>query len=521
MYNTRVLIVDDEEIVRDSIREILIPRKKEDQGLDEAALDLFDEEETVAEEMIHSYHPEFELDEANNGKTGLDKVIQATESGNPFAVIFLDMRMPGWDGLKTCVEIRKIDPKAQIFFVTAYTDRSIDEIIQQAGGDVGYLSKPFVQEEILQLATKGIYDWYRLTNLEHLLDIVGQIGFGETQLNTLLVNILQQIANYVGTEYSILGRFDENGEFEVLTQMGVGDDRLEITRLLDKLDFSKMNKVEMHEGVLVCPLEQYCILSIPRGGRIFNQEKIYLLHLFVENAVRAIKNSELNAKLIQKEKLSAIGEAISMVMHDIKTPIAQIQSITDLIQDDPEDTESIVELSNDILLASEHAMDIIYDVRDFVKNANLAKEPILISEYLEGIVKELEKNNKSKSVSIEVNAEQNLTGQGDPKKLKRVIVNLVNNAVEAMENHRTPSPKVSISGFREEGNIFLSIQDNGPGIPEKIKGKLFEPFVTNGKANGTGLGLAIVKQIIEAHQGSISVDSTSDGATFQISLPVS
>ncbi|MEL6191420.1 MAG: hybrid sensor histidine kinase/response regulator [Bacteroidota bacterium] len=519
MYNTKVLVVDDEEIVRDSIREILVPRKKVDQGLEEASFDLFDEEETIEEEGGNSYHPEFLMDEANNGKTGLEKVKKAVEDGKPYAVIFLDMRMPGWDGLTTCVEIRKIDPKAQVFFVTAFTDRSIEEIILQAGGDVGYLSKPFVQEEILQLATKGVYDWYRLTNLEHLLEIVGQIGFGETQLNTLLVNILQQIANYVGTEYSVLGRFDEEGKFEMVTQMGIGEERLQVARLLEKLDFSKMTKVEFHDGVLICPLEQYCILSIPRNGKIFNQEKIYLLHLFVENAVRAIRNSELSAKLIQREKLSAIGEAISMVMHDIKTPISQIQSLTELIQDDPNDTEEIVDLTNDIFLASENAMDIIYDVRDFVKNANLAKEPIQVSVYLNGIVHELQKSNGTKSVSIEVNAEEDLTGQGDPKKLKRVIVNLVNNAVEAMENHKVDSPKVSISSYGENGFVYLSIQDNGPGIPEKILNKLFDPFVTSGKANGTGLGLAIVKQIVEAHQGEISVDSSESGAKFQISLP--
>ncbi|MEL6730833.1 MAG: response regulator, partial [Bacteroidota bacterium] len=149
MDNTRVLIVDDEEIVRDSIREILLPRQKNHEALNEAAMDLFDEISPVIEEKTTGLHPNFSFDEANNGKAGLMKVKSALEAEKPYAVIFLDMRMPGWDGLKTCVEIRKIDPKAQIFFITAYTDRSIDEIIQLAGGDVGYLSKPFVHEEII------------------------------------------------------------------------------------------------------------------------------------------------------------------------------------------------------------------------------------------------------------------------------------------------------------------------------------------------------------------------------------
>lgn len=226
MHNTRILIVDDEEIVRDSIREILVPRQKVDTGLEAAAFDLFDEVEPVLKDKAQRYHPDFIFEEASNGQAGLAKVVHALETGNPFAVIFLDMRMPGWDGLKTCVEIRKVDPKAQIFFVTAFTDRSIEEIISLAGGDVGYLSKPFIHEEIIQLATKGVHDWSRLTNLERLLEIIGHINIGDAELNTLLVNILHQITDYIGAEYAAVGKLTEEGIFEEISRTGVGDDRL-------------------------------------------------------------------------------------------------------------------------------------------------------------------------------------------------------------------------------------------------------------------------------------------------------
>ncbi len=520
MQNTRVLIVDDEEIVRDSVREILVPRKKAYAGLHEAAFDLFDEVEPVVETDAHKYHPKFIFDEASNGQAGLAKVVHALETGNPYAVIFLDMRMPGWDGLKTCVEIRKVDPKAQIFFVTAFSDRSIDEIIQLAGGDVGYLSKPFIHEEIIQLATKGIYDWSRLTNLERLLEIIGHIGIGESHLNTLLVNILHQISDYVGTDYAVVGKLTEEGVFEEISRTGEGAERLRTDQLFKRIDLSKMTKVEMVEGVLVCPIENYCVLAIPSITGIVNQEKTYLIHLFIENAVRAIKNAELSKRLVQKEKLSAIGEAISMVMHDIRTPIINIQSLAEIIEEEVEDTEIVLEMTSLIVGASHHAMDIIHDVRDFIQNAPLTKDPIELNAYLTAIAKDLKPTLERHSAKIELQTPAELYVKGDPKKLKRVIVNLINNAVEAMHDHRVSNAIVSVRAAQVNGFVQLSIKDNGPGIPEKIRSKIFDPFVTTGKEGGTGLGLAIVKQIIEAHSGSITLDSSSEGAVFTILLPV-
>lgn len=519
MNNTRILVIDDEEIVRDSIREILFPRKKDDSDLLEASLDLFDEEEPILKESYSSYQPAFIMDEANNGKSGLEKVKLALEKGEPYAVIFLDMRMPGWDGLTTCMEIRKIDPKAQVFFVTAFTDRSIDEIIHLAGGDVGYLSKPFVAEEIIQLATKGIYDWQRLINLERLLEIVGQIGVASSQLNTLLINILHQISDYVGTDYAVLGKLLEGADFEVITQIGVGGERVQLDQLFKKIDLSSIKEVKMTEGFLVCPIEQYCIIALPSNSDWFNQEKVYLLHLFVENAVRAIKNTELNSQLVQKEKLSAVGQAISMVMHDIKTPIAQIRSLTEFIKEDPLDEDNTLEMTDMILEASEHAMEIISDVKDFVSNAKLRKERIDLHPYLSRIVEDVKKDKERENLKIDLEMEGELLSMGDPQKLKRVVVNLINNAYEAMEGNGIESPSIWLKASTEEEQVKLSIEDNGPGIPPKILKSLFEPFVTEGKAEGTGLGLAIVKQIVQAHQGQIEVSSSSAGAKFHISLP--
>jgi signal transduction histidine kinase len=516
----RLLIIDDEEIVRDSIREILNPEEEADfsQELGMASSDLFGEVKEVVERNTRTTHPHFEITEAKNGEEGLQKVKESIDKGTPFNVIFIDMRMPGWDGLTTCVKIRKVDPKAQISFITAFTDRSIEEIIKEVGGDVGYLSKPFIPEEIIQLATKGLYDWARLTNLEKLLEIIGHIGLGTTHLKTLLTNIQHQIADYIGTDYSILGKA-QDGLFEEISVMGVGEHRIRIDVLLEKVNLQAIHDIRLTEGVLICPLEPYYIIALPTQPELFNQEKIYLLRLFVENAVRAIRNSELNEELVKREKLSAVGQAISMVMHDIRNPIAQLKGLAELIKSDPGNKEENGTLATYILEATNNATDIITDVMDFTKNASIYKKSIELKQWVDKVIEHVRKIEEFEKVDITVKCSADMSASMDVKKMDRALINLIKNACEALVEHEVENPRVQVLCEETESAMILKISDNGPGIPDDIKLRLFDAFVTSNKAGGTGLGLAIVKQIIDAHEAYIKINQPKVGAEFEIGLP--
>jgi len=111
--------------------------------------------------------------------------------------------------------------------------------------------------------------------------------------------------------------------------------------------------------------------------------------------------------------------------------------------------------------------------------------------------------------------------QGDAEKLRRVVINLIGNAIDALDESDTPSPHIDVQlGENLAGTqVWLRIADNGPGIDETVLQKMFSPFYTS-KANGTGLGLAICKKLIDAHDGSIEVNSEAGrGAEFLLSFP--
>jgi nitrogen-specific signal transduction histidine kinase/CheY-like chemotaxis protein len=519
--NTSVLVIDDEEMVRDNIEEILTPHKisDESQMVDFAASILFDTPMQPVIAPRTTNIPNFIVHKASNGMEGLELVKKAVANGKPYAVIFLDMRMPGWDGMQTAEQIRRYDTKAEIIFVTAFSDRSIDDIISRAGQNVGYHCKPYASEEITQLATKAVTDYNKLRNLERLIEAISSISIEEDHLNSLLRNILDQLVTYVETDTALLGKLHDDYLYEKIFSIGPIEERINVEEVISRIKSADIGdgEVTQFDDMILARLDNYSIFAALKKDQKLKTEKLYLLQLFVLNAAKAIHNAELREKLLQKEKLSAVGKAVSMMMHDLRSPIKNIKACTSLMREEfPEN-----EILDMIDQCGEQASEIFEDFLDFIKETPVKKLPVNLTKIIDEGIKLAEHSDADGKVSIykELPAELSITG--DESKLKRSVMNLVNNAIEALLDHKIANPRVDISAKKENGldNVVITIRDNGPGISDDIIKTLFDPFVTRKKANGTGLGLAIVKQYIISHGGDIKVEN-NHGAVFIIRLPL-
>jgi two-component system NtrC family sensor kinase len=517
--NTSILVIDDEEMVRDNIQDILAPERhhKTDDLLNEAASILFD---TLPEPLLApktSIIPAFTVDKAPNGMEGLEKVKAALDKGTPYAVIFLDMRMPGWDGLETAVKIREHDSKAEIIFITAFSDRPLGEIIEQAGQNVGYHCKPYASEEIVQLATKAVTDYSRLRNLEKLIESISSIGLNKTQLNSLLKNILDQLAISVDTDMALLGKLHDDFAYEKVISIGI-EEKVNLEELINRVKSIELKPQEVLQvdELVLARMENYSVFAVLKKGERLKTERMYLLKLFVQNAAQAIRNAELNEKLLQKEKLSAVGSAVSMVMHDLRAPVKNVKLIAELMRDENGHEEWVDLLDK----SADQASEIFDDFLDFVKDTAIKAIPVNVNKIVEEAIALSLAHDYARYVRMDEQWENGLTVMGDESKLKRVLVNLLNNAFDALRDNKIINPEVRVSIIRDHqsGKVVIVIADNGAGIPEGISRTLFEPFVTRDKSNGTGLGLAIVKQFITAHGGEITV-TNNPGANFTITIP--
>jgi signal transduction histidine kinase len=271
------------------------------------------------------------------------------------------------------------------------------------------------------------------------------------------------------------------------------------------------------DEIVLAKIENYIIFAVLKKNELLKTEKLYLLKLFVQSAAKAIRNAELYEKLLQKEKLSAVGNAIGMVMHDLRSPIKSITMITDILREEGTRSKWLDMIDE----CAGQASEIFDDFLDFIKETAVKKQPVYLLKTIGDGIKLAEARSDIKNVTINTNIPADIIINGDESKLRRAIMNIVNNAVDALTARKTPNPTVEITAAKNEaGNeAEIIIKDNGPGIPSAILKTLFDPFITNGKSNGTGLGLAIVKQYITAHGGIVKAENCG-GAVFTIILPV-
>ena len=513
--NTSVLVIDDEEMVRDNIEEILVPPPyaPDDESFQLAASILFDTPQPLLAPRTSNI-PNFTVHKASNGMEGLQRVKEALQTGHPYAVIFLDMRMPGWDGLETARHIREYDKKAEIIFITAFSDRSIEEIITQAGQNVGYHCKPYAAEEIIQLATKAVADYYKLRNLEELIESISSISVKGHQLTALLQNIFEQLVTHIQTDMALLGKIHEDYTYEKLFSIGTVEESINLERIISliKSTATSPEEVVQVEEIVLTRLDNYTVFAVLKKQQQLKTEKLYLLKLYIQNAAKAIQNAELQEELLQKEKLAAIGQAMAMVMHDLRTPLNNIKMLTDMIRQDNIESEWL-DLIDD---CGAQATQLFTDFLDFIKGSSINKQPVDLSKLIDTSLLAL----ATQPILIQKAIQPHLVIAGDESKLKRVLLNLIGNAVEVLQAYCVADPQIDLSALLEasQHRVLITIRDNGPGIPKEILTTLFDPFVTKQKHNGTGLGLAIVKQYILAHDGEITVENRN-GAVFTITLP--
>ncbi|HEY9672098.1 MAG TPA: ATP-binding protein [Waterburya sp.] len=222
-------------------------------------------------------------------------------------------------------------------------------------------------------------------------------------------------------------------------------------------------------------------------------------------------------QVVHKEKMVLLGEMLNTVIHDFKSPLSGINLASGMIQELHPDEET-VEWCN-LIHAQAHRMSAMAEeFLEFVRgNAVLNRQQTNLAQALQRFEKLNRVYFQEADVEFVIQVADVLVNV-DENKLLRVVQNLVGNAVEAFKGC---GGRVELTAWVNESDVNIKIQDNGPGIPDLIKDRLFEAFVTYGKHSGTGLGTAIAKSIIDAHGGQISFESSCQtGTTFYIRLPL-
>ncbi len=423
--NKRILVIDDDREIWKAYSLVLEPDIPQLGSIKEQ-MDLLLSRGESAKRNDQTYQVSY----ADQGKKGLTLIEKSSANQMPFAVAFIDVRMPpGWDGMKTASRIRGFDPNIEIVIVTAYSDRSCEEIIRKVGSPdkLLFIRKPFDPEELKQLAVSLTEKW----------------------------NIARQEETH----------------------------RLEL------------------------------------------QEKITALKEMQK------QQQALQKKLLQAQKMEAIGLMAGGVAHDLNNILSGLVSYPELMLMKLPPDSDLRGYVETMRAAGLRASAVVADMLTVARGVALVREPAdlnrLVVEYLESPESiELKKLYSDITFSTELAAGKAIISCSQVH-IKKCLMNLMNNAAEAIDGSGQVKIRTTVIPASEErvgsGKVLLQVTDTGPGIPVDDLERIFEPFYSKKELgrSGTGLGLAVVWNCVQNHEGTIDVESSAEGTIFTITLPIS
>jgi signal transduction histidine kinase len=258
------------------------------------------------------------------------------------------------------------------------------------------------------------------------------------------------------------------------------------------------------------------------GGR-FTEDHLALAIAVAHQAALAVEETRYHHAMVQAERLAAVGQTIAALSHHIKNILQALRSGSDILKMGIAGKDEALMQQGWKLAekAQGKIYDLVMDMLSYSKEREPAVEPTDLNGLVREVVDLLEPRAKELGVKLEVSVEENLPlVPVDPEGLHRALLNIVGNALDAVEDRKNPQVTVGTRRDPEEGWVRLVVLDNGVGIqPQKVN-EIFRPFVSSKGARGTGLGLAVSRKILREHGGDIVVQSQpGKGSKFILRLP--
>jgi two-component system, NtrC family, sensor kinase len=247
-------------------------------------------------------------------------------------------------------------------------------------------------------------------------------------------------------------------------------------------------------------------------------ESVQLSRAQLEKTVDTLKTTQ--AQLVQSEKLSAVGEFVAGVAHELNNPLAAVMGFSEILRDTGIDSPYGRQLEL-IYKAAQRCHKIVQSLLSFARRHQPERKPVSINELVESVLDIVAYPLRTGNIEVVTALDKNLPQiMADGHQIQQVMLNIINNARQAIDAHQSGG-KIRISSSATERSVRITIQDSGPGIsPENLR-RIFDPFFTTKEVGkGTGLGLSLCYGIIKEHGGNIYAESPAGGgAAFIIELP--
>ena len=248
-----------------------------------------------------------------------------------------------------------------------------------------------------------------------------------------------------------------------------------------------------------------------------HQPDLPLLEALAGLAAVSIQNSRLVEDRVRAERTLAIGQMARAIVHDLRSPLSSIRGLAELLHERATAEDPSRPHLATIMTEVDRLTGLTGDLLQFSREAPpLQRSPVRLADLVRQTLKPLEARLQRGGINLALGLDEEARASVDAPRMLRVLHNLIANSLDAMSG----GGLLDIRCRRSNGSCFLSVRDSGSGMSEEVRRRVFEPFLTHGKAHGTGLGMAIVQKIVEEHGGSIQVESApGEGTTVLLGFP--
>ena len=262
-----------------------------------------------------------------------------------------------------------------------------------------------------------------------------------------------------------------------------------------------------------------------RKRKPFRRRDARLLSVVATRAALALENHLYQRELIESERMAALGAMAGMLAHDFRGPMTVIRGYAETLGQGGLEADEVRRRADLIVEMVDRLQRMTTDTLDFAREGRrLARRILDAAELVETIAADLAEQVPTVELVRDFRVPRGTAAAVDVDKLRRAAVNIAANARDAMGGHGRLHLSAELLGGHgpEAPRLRLVLADEGPGVPQEIRDRLFDPFVTRGKKAGTGLGLAVARRFVEDHGGTLELlpEAAGPGARFRIVLPL-
>ena len=465
-----------------------------------------DEDDYLLTKALVKQNPSFKLDWVDNYERGLDTIVKGQ-----YDVYLVDYRLGPYTGIDLIQEAFQMGCRAPMILLTGQDDLTVDQSALELGA-ADYLVKGQIDAQLLNRSIR-----YALRQAS----VLAEVAQKENKYRTLFERSIDAI--FVATNEL---RFqDANSSVEYI--LGYSPDelrQLNPARLFVDLDHLRNLRFHVREYGQVKDFEtnlihhdgrkRNCLISVWSVKDGVGQPEWY------QGIVRDITDQKrAQQELILAEKLTMTGKIARSIAHEVRNPLTNLSLALEQLKDELETDNEFVTMFTDIIGRN---VDRIGQLITEMLNSSKPRELDRKKQDFNSIVKETlqltSDRIKLKRMRLETQfAIDDCAALLDKDQVKTALLNILVNAVEAMEEGK--GVLVVRTNCTENNRVYVEVTDNGGGINETDRQRLFDPFFT-GKSGGMGLGLTATQNIINSHKGSIEVDSQlGQGTTFRLFFP--